>query len=59
MLAIEALNLALEKETGSIALYEKLSQSHTELQDLFADLLNEEYKHKKKIEEKIRELTKY
>ncbi|MFB3919509.1 ATP phosphoribosyltransferase regulatory subunit [Candidatus Velamenicoccus archaeovorus] len=58
MLAIEALKLALEKENGSIALYKKLTNAHPEIADLLSDLLNEEYKHKKKIEEKISELTK-
>jgi len=58
MLAIEALKLALEKENGSIALYKKLANTHPEITDLLSDLLNEEYKHKKKIEEKIGELTK-
>jgi rubrerythrin len=59
MLAIEALKLALEKENGSIVLYEKLANTHAEIKDLLSDLLNEEYKHKKRIEERIRELTKY
>ena len=59
MLAIEALQLALDKESGSIALYEELANTHPEIRELCSDLLNEEYKHKKKIEDKIHELTKY
>ncbi|MFA5038813.1 MAG: hypothetical protein WC732_03945 [Candidatus Omnitrophota bacterium] len=58
MLAIEALQLALKKEEASITLYQKLANTYKEIQPLLSDLLNEEYKHKKLIEEKIRELTK-
>lgn len=56
MVLSEALDLALKKEEASIALYEKLANEHKEIRSFLLDLLNEEYKHKKLIQEKIREL---
>ncbi|MFH0839205.1 MAG: ferritin family protein [Candidatus Omnitrophota bacterium] len=57
---VEALQFALEKETEAYDMYVKFS-SKTKLKqasDIFLFLLNEEMKHQKLIEKKIRELTK-
>lgn len=59
MTPVEALKLALGKEEASIKLYNSLSQKHAEIKELLFDLLIEEEKHKKMIEEKIVEMTKY
>jgi rubrerythrin len=59
MTPVEALQLALEKEKTSIELYSKLAASHVEIKDLLYALLTEEEKHKKMIEQKITEITKY
>lgn len=56
---IEFLKLALKQEEESIKLYKKMSIEHSAIKDLLTELLNEEYLHKKKIEAKIRELTRY
>jgi rubrerythrin len=59
MTPVEALELALSKENASIELYSRLADEHNEIRDLLFELLNEEEKHKKMIEEKIRSMTKY
>lgn len=59
MSPVEALQLALKKENASITLYEKLANEHSEIKELLFTLLNEEQKHKKLIETKIVEITKY
>jgi rubrerythrin len=59
MTPIEALQLALTKEQNAIDLYERLSQDHKAIQELLLFLLNEEEKHKKLIQDKITELTRY
>ena len=59
MTLVEALKLALEKENSSIDLYTKLGNKHAEIKELTLFLLNEEQKHRKMIEEKIAEVTKY
>lgn len=59
MTPTEALELALSKEKASIELYARLANEHAEIRDLLFDLLNEEEKHKKMIEEKIRSMTRY
>ncbi len=59
MSPVEALQLALTKEQNSIDLYQRLSLRHKELSDLLSMLIIEEEKHKKLIEEKMRELTRY
>ena len=56
---IDALKLALKKEEGAIELYKNMAAEHPALKDILTDLLNEELSHKKKIEEKIVELTRY
>ena len=58
MTVVEALSLALSKETQSLDLYNKLANEHPEIRDLLTSLANEEYKHKKMIEEKIGELRR-
>lgn len=58
MIPVEALKLALSKETASIQLYNKLNLEHPGLSELFLSLINEEEKHKKMIEQKIYEITK-
>ena len=57
MTPVEALQLALLKEEASINLYKSMAQEYKVIQDLLNDLLNEEFKHKKRIEDKITELT--
>lgn len=59
MTIVEALKLALGKEKNSIKLYQDLAQNHSAIKDLLLFLLNEEEKHKKLIEEKIVEVTRY
>lgn len=59
MIPLEALKLALSKEEAAITLYSRLATNHPEIKDLLFTLLNEEEKHKKLIEAKIVELTKY
>ncbi|MFC1624337.1 hypothetical protein ACFL28_03365 [Candidatus Omnitrophota bacterium] len=58
MSPVEALKLALSKETEAMELYEKLSIEHQALKDIFYLLVAEEQKHKKLIEKKIVELTR-
>jgi rubrerythrin len=59
MIPVEALKLALAKEEASITLYKNIAIEHKALKDLCDELISEEFKHKKLIEAKIRELTKY
>lgn len=59
MTTVEALRLALEKEEDAIKLYQNLGQEYSEIKDLLLFLLNEEEKHKKMIEGKIAEVTRY
>lgn len=59
MTPVEALNIALKKEEASIKLYTKLSIEHSVIKDLLQLLINEEEKHKKLIQEKLVEVTKY
>lgn len=59
MTPVEALKIALSKEEASIKLYQKLSREHPALKDLLTLLLNEEFKHKKLIEQEIFKATKY
>lgn len=59
MTPVEALNLALDKEKASIKLYGELANKHPAIKELLFMLLNEEEKHKKLIEAKIAEITKY
>jgi rubrerythrin len=56
---VEALKIAMAKEKASIDLYNKLSIEHSSLKELFTFLINEEQKHKKLIEDKIAEATRY
>lgn len=58
MVPVEALKLALSKESASIELYKRLSIEHTALAELFQFLINEEYKHKQMLEKKIEEITR-
>ncbi len=57
MTPVEALKLALTKENASIQLYQRMSEEHPAIKELATMLLNEEYKHRKLIEEKIVEIT--
>ncbi len=59
MTPVEALNLALQKENSSIKLYTDLSNKLPEIRQLLLFLINEEEKHKKMVEDKIVEVTKY
>lgn len=56
---VDALKLALSKEEEAMQLYEKLSVEQSVAKDIFNFLVNEEQKHKKLIEQKIAELTRY
>jgi rubrerythrin len=56
---VEALKLAMEKEEEAIVLYNKLGIDNPTAKDIFEFLSNEEHKHKKLIEKRILELTKY
>lgn len=55
---VAALKLALAKEEASIKLYRDLAVKHPEIRDLFFFLVNEEEKHKLRIEDKISEITR-
>lgn len=55
---VEALELTLAKEEGSITLYKDLLTKHPVIRDLLTELLNEELKHKKLIEDKILEIMR-
>ncbi len=59
MTPVDALKLALSKEEQAIKLYQNLSVKHSEIKELLLSLLIEEQKHKKLIEEKISDLTRY
>ncbi|MCQ9206054.1 MAG: hypothetical protein NG737_07070 [Omnitrophica bacterium] len=59
MVPIEALKLALLKEEASMKLYKDLAKKHRTIRELLTQLYDQEYRHKKLIEDKIRELTKY
>ncbi len=54
---VDALKVALVKETESIELYNKFCLEHPEIKDLLLFLINEEEKHKQLIEKKITEVT--
>ena len=56
---VEALEIALRKEISSIELYGNMGIKYPTINELCVFLVNEEHKHKKLIEQKIRELTKY
>ena len=58
MTPVEALELALTKEQNAIDLYDRLSQKHTAIKELLLFLLNEEQKHKRMIQDKIRDLRR-
>jgi len=55
---IEALELALSKETETMQLYDRFSVDYPAAKDIFIFLLAEEQRHKKLIEKKIEELTR-
>ena len=56
---VDALTLALAKEIESIEMYTKISNDHPSLNETLLFLIGEEQKHKKLIEKKIYELTRY
>ena len=59
MSPVEALKLALGEEMKAIELYKKLGLEHPSINDTCTLLIGEEQKHKKIIEKKISELTRY
>lgn len=59
MTPVEALKLALEREEASIELYKELIKEHPVLQEVFTLLLNEEFKHKKLVENELHKETRY
>lgn len=56
MTPAEALRLALSKEKEAIVLYRKLAIQHSVIKDLLLELMNEEEKHARLIEERISKL---
>lgn len=58
MTPYETLKKALKKEQASIQLYRELAKKHPGIKDLLFYLMNEEQKHEKMIQERIRELEK-
>ena len=58
MILIEALEAMLRKENEAVERYKALEIKHPALRDLFSFLADEERKHVKMIEAKIRELMK-
>ena len=58
MFEIEALQLALSKEEEAIKLYNESAIKHPDLKYLFYNMVTEEQKHKKWLEEKIVEMTR-
>ncbi|NLX26573.1 MAG: hypothetical protein GXY61_11570 [Lentisphaerae bacterium] len=58
MILLEALEMALSKEKEAVEKYTELEIKHHALRDLFSFLANEERKHVKMIENKIRDLMK-
>lgn len=59
MSLVEALKLALNKEKASIELYNRLANEHRDIRELLFSLVIEEEKHKRLIEAKMAEITKY
>jgi len=59
MTPVEALELALSKETEAIGIYQKFANEYKVANDVFTFLVNEEQKHKQLLEKKIHELTGY
>ncbi len=59
MIPIEALELALKKEEEALNLYKDLAVKHPEIRELLTDLADQEYRHRKMIQEKIAELRRY
>lgn len=57
MISIEALELALAKEMASIKLYKRYAIDYPTVRDTFLFLQDEEQKHQRLIEKKIRELS--
>lgn len=58
MIPMEALELALNKEKEAVERYKKFEITYPVLRDMFIFLAEEERKHVKIIEDKIRELMK-
>jgi len=56
MTPVEALEIALLKEEASVKLYRRLADEHKAIEDLLMLLVNEEEKHVKIIQNRIREL---
>jgi rubrerythrin len=59
MTAVEALELAMTKEQNAIDLYERMAEKYPEIRELLLSLVIEEQKHKKLIQDKIVEITRY
>ena len=59
MTAVEALQLALTKEQNAIDLYDRMAGKYPEIREMLQSLIIEEQKHKKMIQEKIQEITRY
>lgn len=55
---IEALELAVSKETEARDMYEKFIYQYPETKEIFTFLMNEEEKHKQLIEKRIAELRR-
>ena len=57
--SVQALRIALKQEEDAIEFYTNMALEHSVIKELFNDLVNEEMAHKKKIEKRISELTRY
>jgi rubrerythrin len=58
MTEVEALKVALAKEQGSIKVYLEFSIAHPNLKELFYELMSEEERHVKLIEQKIAQVMR-
>jgi len=59
MIDVEVLHIALSKEQESIDVYQGMLKTNPGVKDLLYVLITEEQKHKKLIEKRIVELTRY
>jgi len=57
MTPTEALKIALKQENDSIQMYSQMAIDHPGLKDILTMLINEEFKHRKLIENKLAEMT--
>jgi len=56
---VEALKLALSKETEAVETYRKFAQDYPAAKEIFIFLMGQEQNHEQLIQKKIEELTRY